>query len=366
MNARWGAGGRSSVAAAALAGAVAAAAALAAARSRPALAAPPEPIRISFGMIASEGTPWAEQALALKQRIERESQGRLKMSLFLSGRRGSEREMLTELRRGKLQSAGLSNATIAAEVPELAVLEMPFLFRTPDEVDHVIDEVVGKELEAKIAEKGIFLSFWAENGWRSIGTRSKPVRTPEDVVGLRVRAQESEVNQKLWECLRAQATPIPLNEVLSALQTGVIEGFDQTPVYMSAAGWHTQVKYFTLTEHSYQPAAMVFNKKFIDSLPDDLRKIVIGDPRAETRTSRRAVRAMNEELVREFEAAKIEVIRLSEAEQARFRERAEPVYDALRDKVGAALLDKVKAALAEYRERAGKKTSEAPEKSLAR
>lgn len=306
---------------------------------------PPDPIRISFGTIAPDGTPWAEQMTRIKRRIEKESNGRVKVACYFNGRRGSEREMLTELRHGKLQGAGLSNAIIATEVPELAVLELPFLFRNDAEVDFVIDEVVGKDLEAKIAEKGIFLNFWAENGWRSIGTRTRAVHAPADAKGLKVRAQETPINVELWKRLEATPTEIPLNEVLSALQTGLIEGFDQTPVYMSAAGWHTQIKYYTLTEHVYQPACLVYNKRFIESLPDDLRKIVIGDGRAESAENRRRVRAMAADVVKELEAAKIEVIRLSDAEKDAFRAKVAGLPADFKESVGPALLEKVQKAL---------------------
>jgi tripartite ATP-independent transporter DctP family solute receptor len=287
----------------------------------------------------------------MKQRIERESGGRVKVSLFFGGRRGSEREMLTELRRGKLQAAGLSNAIVATEVPELGVLELPFLFRDAAEVDYVIDDVVGKELEAKMADKGLFLNFWAENGWRSIGTRTRPIRTPDDVRGLKVRAQESPINVAFWDALEAKSTEIPLNEVLSALQTGVIEGFDQTPVYMVGAGWHTQIKYYSLTEHVYQPACMVYNKRFIESLPEDLRKIVLGDGRAESAKNRKRVRSMAEDVLKELRDQKIEVNALTEEQKSAFRVRVEPVYEKLKDSVGADLLARVRKALEEYRQK---------------
>jgi TRAP-type C4-dicarboxylate transport system substrate-binding protein len=309
---------------------------------------PPEPVRLGFGTIAPEGTPWADQMVEIKQRIERESGGRVKVSLFFGGRRGSEREMLVELRRGRLQAAGLSNGIVATEVPEVGVLELPFLFRSAAEADHVIDDVIGRDLEAKIAEKGLYLGFWAENGWRSIGTRNRPIHRPEDVVGLKVRAQESPINVAFWNELHAVPIEIPLTEVLPSLQTGVIEAFDQTPVYMSGAGWHTQIKYYTLTEHSYQPAGLYFNKRFIDALPEDLRKIVLGDPRRETLENRRRVRAMADEVLRALPTAKIEVIRLTDAEKEAFRAKVAGVSAEVPG-VTAALIAKVQKALEEMR-----------------
>ena len=312
-------------------------------------AAPPDTIRLGYATIAPEGTPWADQLIEIKQRIEKESGGRVKVALFLGGRLGSEKEMLADLRRGKIQGAGLSNGVIASEVPEFSVLELPFLFRSNAEADHVIDDVVGDELVAKAAEKGLTLAFWAENGWRSVATRKKAVRKPEDLSGMRVRAQEVESNVELWKALGAQPTQIPLNDVRSALETGVIDGFDQTPVYMVAAGWHTQIKFYTLTEHNYQPAVCVYNKRFIESLPDDLKKIVLADPHREALENRRRVRAVAEDVVKGLTDVKIEVIRLSDAEKEAFRARAEPVYKLSTGASSTELLQKVQKALEEYR-----------------
>jgi TRAP-type C4-dicarboxylate transport system substrate-binding protein len=282
---------------------------------------------MGFGSIVPEGTPWADELKVIKARVEKESGGRMKVPLFLGGRRGSENDMLVEVRRGKLQGAALSTGSLAAEVPELQALEFPYLFENVDEVDAVLEGPIGATLVAKVAEKGLLMSIWGENGWRSIGTRSRPVRKPADVVDLKVRAQESRINVAFWKSLRASATQIPLNEVLSAIRTGVIDGFDQTPLYMVAAGWHAEIQHFSLTEHSYQGGGVIYNKRFVDALPDDLRAIVLADAALQGRRNRKAVREESARLLGELEKNKVQVHALSEAEKDAFREATRVVYE---------------------------------------
>jgi len=317
--------------AAILGGALSAALALAAAVVLPSgeagAAPPPDPIRLAFGSIVPEKTPWADELQEIKSRVEKESGGRMKVAMFLGGRRGSENDMLAEVRRGKLQGAALSTGSVAAEVPELQALEYPFLFQDGDEVDAVLEGPIGDALVAKVEEKGLVMSIWGENGWRSIGTRTRAVTSVADVKGLKVRAQESRINVAFWKSLDAAATQIPLNEVLPAIKTGVIDGFDQTPLYMTAAGWHGEIQHFTLTEHSYQGGCVIYNKRFVDSLPEDLRELVLRDRVKQGRRNRQNVRALSSELAVEFEKNKITVHRLTEAQRAPFRDATKVVYE---------------------------------------
>jgi TRAP-type C4-dicarboxylate transport system substrate-binding protein len=312
-------------------------------------AEPGKPIRLRLGSIAPEGSPWAEALLDIKRRIEDKSAGRIKVTLFLNGRRGDEQEMLTELLRDQLQGAGLSNGILATVVPAFQVLELPFLLRTPAEADHVVDEVIGPELEHRALAKGLYVGLWSENGWRSIATRSRPVRSATHCDGIKVRSQESTVNFAFWESVGAKPVRIPLDEVLPALEAGVVEGYDQTPVYSVAAGWYTQIRYFTLTQHIYQPAVLVYSRRFIESLPQDLRSIVLSERADVTARTRLSVRKANDELVSFLSDQGVEVIRPTEEVIASFVESSAAVYGDLRDSIGGEVIDRVRDALTAFR-----------------
>jgi TRAP-type C4-dicarboxylate transport system substrate-binding protein len=311
------------------------------------------PIRLALASLAPEGTPWGDSLQAIKARIEKESEGRIKVVLFLGGRRGTDRDAIEEMRAGKLQGAAIVAGNLAAEVPELELLELPFLFRDSGEADLAVAEVMDAVVRRRLDERGLVLYAWSENGWRSVGSRAKPIRSPDDLAGMKVRAQETDLNVAFWRSLGAAPVGVPTHEVLAALAAGTIEGFDQTPVYTAAAGWQGQIKSYTLTEHTYQPALVVFTKRFIDGLPEDLREVVLRDGAEVGRANREKVRALSAELSRDLGPG-VSIIRPTPEERERFRERTAKVYEPYRSGALGPLLARIEAAVRARRAREGR------------
>src|SRR5262245_12474798 len=216
---------------------LAAAAASAWVRPRRARAAD-APITLKFATVAPEGTPWAEQIAAYKQKVEADSGGRLRIKPFLGGALGDENQTVAECKRGALAMWGGSTGALATSVPEISVLELPCLFRSAEEADQVLDKVLYEDLRKRLEARGFVLVLWSENGFRSFGTKWGPVKAPGDLKGHKMRSQESLVHLETYRALGALPQPIAVTEVLPALQTGVVDGFDNTPLYTFAASWH--------------------------------------------------------------------------------------------------------------------------------
>ena len=297
---------------------------------------------VKFGTIAPDGTPWSEHLKRIKKRVEAESGGRIKMKLFFGGALGGEVEMVRSLRRGRLQGFGGTTAAIAegAAIPQLQLLELPYLFDSLEEVDYVLDEVVEQDYKKILAEKGFFHAYWHENGWRSFATRKIEVHTPEDLSKLKMRSQESQVHLAMYRALGVQAESIPVPEVLGALQTGMVDGFDNTPLFASASGWYEGADYFVLSQHIYQPGIIAYSQKFMDTMPEDLQKILVGDVDEETLWGRSAVRAMREPLLQNFRDVGMKVYDFTPAEREAFRALLLPVHKQFEEIVGKELLEK--------------------------
>jgi tripartite ATP-independent transporter DctP family solute receptor len=286
----------------------------AAALSRPARAAD-APVVLKVASVAPEGTPWAEMLVTYKQKVETESKGRIKLKPFLGGALGDENQTVGECRRGAIAMWGGTTGALATSVPEISVLELPYLFRDAEQADHVLDKVLGEELQKRLAARGFIPIFWSENGFRSFGTKWGPVHGPADLKGHKMRSQESLVHLETYRALGALPQPIAVTEVLPALQTGVVDGFDNTPLYTFAASWHLGIKHFTVSEHIYQPGLVLASKKEFDKLPADLQKILTSDVGKITTDGRAAVREMGPLLLQNFTTAKIPVYRPSAAEK---------------------------------------------------
>ena len=166
-----------------------------------------------------------------------------------------------------------------------------------------------------------------------------------------MRSQESPVHLAMYRSLGTQAESIPVPEVLSALQTGMVDGFDNTPLFSAATGWYEGVKHYTISQHIYQPAVILYSKRFIDKLPKELKKLVLGDPRKDAIEGRRSVRAMREELLGIFRDAGLTIYEMTSQERQPFIERARKVHEEFADTIGRELLQKVYAGQEAFRKR---------------
>lgn len=315
-----------------------------------ALAAEKAEYVIKFGTIVPDNTPWADQLKSMKKRMEKESNGRIKVKVFLGGALGGEVEITRSLRRGRLQAfAGTCTAVAeAASIPELQIFDLPYLFDSLEEADYILDKVVFEEFKKILKAKGFYLAYWGENGWRNFASKKVAVRTPADLGMLKMRSQESKVHLAMWRALGAQAESIPVPEVMGALQTGMVDGFDMTPLFTSATGWYEGIDHYTISRHIYQPGLIIYSSKFFESLPEDLQKIVIGNAAEEMAWGRSAVRAMSEPLLQNFRDEGITVYELTDKERTAFKEILLPVHKDFEKIVGKELLEKIYAGKKEF------------------
>ncbi len=308
----------------------------------------------NFGTAAPEGTPWADQLVDIQKRVAAESGGRIKLKLFLGSVLGGEVEMVRDVRRNsRLQGGGFSTAAIAqgANIPLLQLPELPYLFRNNAEADYVLDNILYDPMKSELEAKGFVLMAWAENGWRSFGTKGAAVRSPADIQKFKMRSQETPVHIQMYEALSTQATTLPVSEVLTGLNTGIVDGFDNTPLFTQAAGWYEPIDYYSLSRHIYQPAAVIWSKKFYDTLPPDLQAVVLGDPKAESIKGRKGVRDLEQTLLDNFPDLGVQVVELTDAERQAFANVTMAVHMRFQNDVPGAkpLLDKVNAALKQQR-----------------
>jgi TRAP-type transport system periplasmic protein len=332
----------------------AAVAAAATAISRDALAAEEQVTTFKIATVAPDGTPWAEQLGRMRKRVDEGTQKKTRIKAHMGGALGDELTTIAETHRGTIHIWGGSTASVASVVPELNLFELPYLFRTAQECDHIIDNVLQDDITKALDKRGLSLVMWAENGFRSFGTTWGPVKKPEDLKGRKMRSQESDAHLDMYRAMGASPVPIPVTEVLSGLQTGAVEGFDNTPLFTFAASWHKGIKHYSLTEAIYQPGIVVANKKWWDALTPELRGMITGDAKQESKLGRQGVRDIGPMLVENFRTDKIAVHELTADERAVFAKLCEPVHEKWakgKGKTAAPMLAKAKKALAELRKK---------------
>ena len=232
--------------------------------------------KVKIATVAPDGTPWAVLLNKYKKKVKKLSDKRLKPKVYLGGIKGDEQSIVRQVHKGSLQMGGVSTGALSTIAKDVEILELPYAFSSYEAADKVLDEA--RPLVSKILEeKGFKLIMYSENGYRSLGTKEKCIKTPADLKAVKMRSQESDVHVETYRALGASPVTISVGEVLSSLQTGVVDGFDNTPLFTQAVGWNQAVKYYTTTRHIYQPALIVANLEWYQKLPEDLQKLLIDE-----------------------------------------------------------------------------------------
>lgn len=276
-------------------------------------------IEMKIATVAPEGTPWEKQLRKVRRHVEEQSGNRVKVKMFMGGSLGGEKALVRRTAQGSIQCFGGSTAALGSLVPELNVIEAPYLFTDAAQADAALDrENVIAQVRTLVEGRGFKFAFWAENGFRSWFTKERPIRTPADLRGLRMRSQEAEVHLATYRALGASPVPIDVTNVLTSLQTNVVDGFDNTPLFAFATSWYQAAQHFTLSEHSYQPGIIVYSKRWYDGLPADIQQILTNIPREMVVEGRTSVRQMDPILIRNLERYGIQVHRPSASERQAF------------------------------------------------
>jgi tripartite ATP-independent transporter DctP family solute receptor len=290
---------------------------------------------MKIATIAPEGTPWEKQLRKLKRYLEEGSGGRLKVKMFMGGSLGGEKALVRRTSQGSVQCFGGSTAALGSLVQELNVIEAPYVFDTAEQADAALDGPAKAQIAGMLTKRGFVFGLWAENGFRSWFTKERPIRTPADLRGLRMRSQEAPVHLETYRAFGASPVPIDATNVLTSLQTGVVDGFDNTMIFAYATSWYQGARHLNLSRHSYQPGIVAFSKTWFDSLPADLQTLINNIPPEMVAEGRRSVRAMDPVLQRNLTQYGIQVHEPTPAERAAFVQASRAVADRVAKKSGA-------------------------------
>ncbi len=234
-----------------------------------------KPIQLSVGAFAAPGTPWDKDWQTFRKNLERKDAGgpEFAVKLLIRGEVGGEPVTMTNIRRNRLQFGGFTIGGASAVIPELSVLLSPYVFDNIQELDYVMDHVMLDIFQPLFAEKGLVLIQWVEVGWLSMYGK-KPILTPEDAAGYRLRAQASEASQVLMASLKGDMLQMPFHDLIPALQTGLVEGGETNIVLYSVTGVSHEAPHLTLTRHSYDTGMVVASKRWFDRLSPAAQKRV--------------------------------------------------------------------------------------------
>jgi len=303
----------------------------------PAIAEEPEFV-MEVGSTAPAGSPWAAELKRYKKVVEERTGGRLKVKLRLG--RGNERSMTRRVQMGSMQAVAGSIGGMSSIVREVNVIEAPYLFDGYAAADKALDsKEVTEQFRQLLVKRELVFGIWAENGYRSYFSRMK-IRKPADMKGVRFRSQESLAHVETYQAFGASPVPIDVGNTLTSVQTRIVDGFDNTPLFATAGSWYQGLdegeRNLFLSRHCYQPAALVYSKKWFDTLPKDVQSALTVVDQELVEWGRKQVRIMEPVLLKNLERYGYDVYEPSAKELAAFKEVQKDVPDQIAKETGPA------------------------------
>lgn len=225
--------------------------------------------------------PTVEAVVFMGRLIEERTNGRHSIRVFHSRQLGEEKETIEQTRVGAIDLNRTNIAPLASFVPLANVLALPFMFRSAGHLRAVLDGPIGEEILASFDAQGFIGLTFYDSGARSIYTRGRAIRTLEDLKGLRIRVQQSDLMVEMVRALGAVPVALPYGQVETGLSTGLIDGAENNwPSYVTTN--HFKVaRYYTVTEHTMSPEVLVMSRRAWESLSDE-DKLIFRDAARES------------------------------------------------------------------------------------
>jgi len=301
-----------------------------------------EPIAIKFSHVVAADTPKGKAAERFAQLAKEKTKGRVEVTVYPNSILYKDKEEMEALQLGAVQMLAPSLAKFGPlGVKEFEVFDLPYLFDDYDQLHKVTAGPVGKDLLARLADKGVLgLAYW-DNGFK-VMSANKPLKEPKDFRGLKMRIQSSKVLDAQMRALGANPQVMAFSEVYQALQTGVVDGTENPPSNLYTQKMYEVQKDVTHSDHGYLGYAVIVNKAFWEGLPADIRTALEAAMAEATVYANEIARQENNDALAKVKASgKSEIIELSPEQKLAWKKALAPVHRQMADRVGKDLIQSI-------------------------
>ncbi|XPV69583.1 MAG: DctP family TRAP transporter solute-binding subunit [Halarcobacter sp.] len=304
-----------------------------------------EPYILKFSHVVNQNTPKGKAANFFEQRLEQLSKGMIDVQVYPSSQLYTDNAVLKALKLDSVQMAAPSFSKFGKIVPQLALFDLPFLFKDIHHLHRVQDGKVGQELKQMVTAKGyLALNFW-DNGFKQLSSSKKALILPQDAKGQKFRIMSSKVLEAQFHVIGANPQMMPFSEVYSGLQQGVIDGQENTNSNIYTKKFHEVQKYLTISNHGYLGYLVVMSETFWNKLPQNLKDAVIQAMNEATLKEREYAEELNDaqfDLIKEYSknTGKLDIIELTENQKNTWRQAVSKIYPEFydADKIGEELI----------------------------
>ncbi|MBS4193075.1 DctP family TRAP transporter solute-binding subunit [Bacillus sp. FJAT-49705] len=296
-------------------------------------------IRIAYLVSEEQSTHLA--AVTFKEKLEKESNGRLKVELFPNGQLyGSDREAIEAVQLGNIEMTIPALAPLASFNKKFLVFDLPFLFNDHEAAYKALDGELGQELLSDLEKNDLKGLVFAENGFRHMSNNNGPIESPADLKGLKFRTLENPVHTDTFSSFGANASPFAFGELYTALQQKTYDAME-APISLYYTNKFYEVQnYLTLSGHVYASTILLMNNNFYKSLPKDLQELVVKASEEYRTEQRNLAQKQDVEFLEKLKESGMKVNELTGEQREQFREAAKIVYDKYAPEIGEDLVNK--------------------------
>lgn len=301
----------------------------------------PTVIRLSHGMPEALDSGQHAWALVFKEAVEGASGGRLEVRILGNNSAGNERQQLERVQNGINQMLLVSEITQPFFFKPALVLGMPFLFSSSQVAWEVLDGPFGKKYNDEFRKaSGVRVLGHIESGFRSMFNSKQVIKTPDDMKGMKIRTGENAVHMAMVKGLGGNPVPVSWTEVYTALQQKLVDGMENPPGLFYSMKFHEQQKFLTLDKHLYSMHTAMVNEKFFQSLPADLKPLIVSSAHLATTVGRSQAFLLERAAIENLKKQGIQVYEPTKAEFEQFRKLGRPPAEALvRKEIGNPWVD---------------------------
>jgi tripartite ATP-independent transporter DctP family solute receptor len=274
------------------------------------------------------GYPTVAATESLGKKLEAATNGRLSVQMFPAMQLGGEKETIEQTQIGAIQMVRVSVGAMGPIVDDINVVNMPFLFKNTAHAQRMMDGPIGQELLDKITASpnaGLVALSWMDSGARSLYNTKRPIKTIEDLKGLKFRVIGNPIFVDMMNALGGNGVAMGYDQVFSALQTGVIDGAENNPPSYVFSNHYTAAKYYSLSEHLIIPEVLLFSKRAWSSLSGDDQGLIQKFAREAQLEERELWKKYEQQAMEKAKAAGCEIVEI--ADKAPFQNAVKPVWD---------------------------------------
>jgi TRAP-type C4-dicarboxylate transport system substrate-binding protein len=310
-------------------------------------------VTIKLGTLAPEGSPWFNAVKRMGERWSQASNGEVVLKVFPGGVAGDESDMLRKMRIGQLHAATVTNIGLARITRASLALQVPMMLESYEELDHV-RAALRPKIEAELAAGGFVALNWSDAGWVHFFSK-QPASGPDAIRKMKMLTWSGDAEaEKAWKAAGFGVVPLSATDVLSSLQTGIIDAFAAAPIFALSSQWFGLAKHMVRVNWAPLNGATVIDRKEWEKIDPALRTKLMQIAVEEGERTKAEVRKLGDDAVKAMRDRGLKVTEPSPADVAAWRKAAESAYPVIRgEAVPAAFFDDAQRLAREYR--AGKK-----------